>query len=63
MVGPDRIDGWIDQLKSEHLKNGQELTIDKAKTMLALCACIETAVTGFLIRHQLEERSHGKTKA
>jgi len=62
MVGPDRIEAWIDQLKSEHVKNGCELTVDKAKTMLTLCACIEAAITGFLIRHKLEEHSHGKTQ-
>lgn len=63
MVGPERIGRWIGRLEQEHAKNGGELTVDKAKTMLALCSCIQATVTGFLATYSLEENSNGKKEA
>ena len=54
MVGPERIEDWIDQLKTEQSKNCGEMTVEKAKTMLALCSCIQATVTGFLTAHDLK---------
>ena len=54
MVGPDRIGAWIDHMAREQEKNHGELTVEKAKTMLALCALIQQAATDFLIKHQME---------
>ena len=63
MVGPERIGRWICRLKQEHAKNGGELTVEKAKTMLALCSCIQATATDFLATYSLKESSHGKKKA
>ena len=60
MVGPDRMGNWIDQLAVEHAKNGGELTVEKAKAMLAICSCIQASVTGFLTSYDLKEFAHGK---
>ena len=63
MVGPERIGCWIDQLSVEQAKNGGELSVETAKTMLALCACIQATVSGFLATYDLKESAHGKEKA
>ena len=62
MVGPERIEDWIDQLRAEQSKNGGELTVEKAKTMLALCSCIQATVTGFLTMFDLEKNCRGEKK-
>ena len=30
----------------------ENLSVETAKNMLVLCACVESAVTGFLIKHE-----------
>ena len=59
MVGPETIDAWIAQLNAEHRRNCGEMSADKAKNMLVLCSCVESAVTAYLIKHRLET-DHGK---
>lgn len=61
MVGPDRIDSWIDQLAAEQAGNVGEMSVEKAKNMLALCACIQTAATAFLLKHQMEGSNDAKS--
>ena len=62
MVGPERMENWIDQLRIERAKNGGELTVEKAKNMLALCSCIQASVTGFLTLHDLRESCRNKVE-
>lgn len=62
MIGPDRVSRWIGQLEQAHAKNGGELTVETAKTMLALCGCIQATVTGFLTLHDLEQCCRSEKK-
>ena len=57
MVGPDRLGAWIGHMAREQEKNHGELTVEKAKTMLALSVLIQQAATDFLIKHQMEDTS------
>lgn len=52
MVGPERIGRWVDLLKDEYGKDAGALSVETAKNLLVLCACVESAVTGFLIKHE-----------
>lgn len=52
MVGPERIGHWVEMLKDEYGKEPGAMSVETAKNMLVLCACVESAVTGFLIKHE-----------
>jgi hypothetical protein len=54
MVGPERIGHWVEMLKDEYGKEPGNLSVETAKNLLVLCACVESAVTGFLIKHETQ---------
>jgi hypothetical protein len=63
MAGPDRIGQWVELLRAEHGKNYGALSVESAKNMLVLCACVESALTGYLIRHETEGILNGTKQA
>lgn len=59
MVGADQIGYWVGRLADLHGRNYGEMSVEKAKNMLVYCACVESAVTGFLIKHHIQSYDPG----
>ena len=54
MVRTEKLGEWTTLLEKETQAFCQRQSPERARNMLMLCACVEAAITGYLIRHKME---------
>ena len=54
MVRTEKLGEWTSLLEKETQAFCLHQSPERARNMLMLCSCVEAAVTGYLIRHEME---------